>query len=72
MTVAKITTRKHQAYMSGKEGPFRCDNCEYYVSSSCNNKTVISWAKQGLYGLSLVGELAKVDPEGCSDEFKKK
>jgi hypothetical protein len=70
----KIKISEHQAYMSSKNGPFRCDNCEYYVEPrACNNDKVMGWARDGKYGLSLnSNELAVVDPGGCSDEFKKK
>lgn len=59
--------------MPASEGPFRCDNCEYYISkNSCNNEHIVQLAKRGRFGLSMNGENAKVDPNGCSDEFEKK
>ena len=59
--------------MPGKEGPFRCDNCKYYPSANtCNNKRIIELAKEGKFGLSMKGEMARVEPDGCSDEYEKR
>jgi hypothetical protein len=63
----------HQVYMPGSKGPFRCDNCEYYISkNTCNQSKIINYAKKGMFGLTMIGENARVDPNGCSDEFKRK
>ena len=73
MNEKKLTLKGHQAYMDASQGPFRCDNCEYYpTANTCNNKKVISWAERGLYGLTMNGSNARVEPGSCSDEFKRK
>lgn len=60
----------HVGYMGDEYGPKRCDKCEYYPKADrCNNRIVIGWAGQGLYGLKLADGLAVVEPGGCSDEF---
>jgi len=55
----------HQVYMPAKNGPFRCDLCEYYPAPSRCMKPEI---------VKLLGEVergrAKVDPGGCSDFFE--
>jgi len=70
----KIKISEHQAYMPGTEGPFKCKNCEYYAgTNACNNDKIISYAENEKFGLKLnPSGLAVVDPNGCSDEFKKK
>ena len=72
--MAKITTKEHQAYMPGSQGPFRCDHCEYFSGTNrCNNKKIVAYAINHKFGLELESAgFAKVDPAGCSDEFKKK
>lgn len=71
--MAKISLNDHSIYLSGEHGPFRCDNCEYYVKSNrCKNRHIISWAKQGKFGLKMADTLAVVEPDGCSDYFEKK
>lgn len=63
----------HKVYMNGEAGPFRCDHCEYYVNpNACNNSHIISLAKNNKFGLTLKGDNAKVDLDGCSDEFEPK
>ena len=65
---------EHQVYMPASAGPFRCSNCEYYPSAGrCNNEVIMARAKSGQGGLSpsmIVGDLVRVDPGGCSDEFE--
>ena len=70
----KISLKEHKVYMSGDEGPFRCNNCEYYpMAGNCNQKDIIKLAQSGKFGLSLLGNgNAKVDPDGCSDYFEAK
>lgn len=70
----KLSMKEHQVYMDGSNGPFRCDNCEYYVGkNSCNEEHIISLAKKGKFGLTVNGDLtAHVTPSSCSDYFHPK
>ena len=68
----KISLVEHQVYMNGKQGPFKCKNCSYYSNHSCNQDNIVALAKEGKFGLRLNGDVATVDPEGCSDYFKKR
>lgn len=53
--------KAHSVYLPAKEGPFRCDNCEYFREpNSCTNKYIIK-----VHGPS-------VEPGGCCDLFEKK
>lgn len=64
-------TKGHQVYMPGKNGPFRCDHCVYYVGTNqCNNQKIVALAHNKQFGLYMLGRFAAVDPGGCSDEFE--
>lgn len=63
----------HSVYMSGKNGPFRCDNCEYYeVPNKCTQVNIIELARKKQFGLKMNGKYAAVDAAGCSDYFEPK
>lgn len=51
-------------YETGKNGPFRCDNCEYfrYINKSCGQKDMMERSK-----LPRVDGRVKVDPAGCCE-----
>lgn len=63
----------HLVYMGAAYGDKRCDHCEYWPSPGrCNNTVILARAKAGEGGLTpamVVGDLVKVDANGCSDEF---
>jgi hypothetical protein len=66
----------HHIYMPESDGPFRCDHCEYYPQRDrCNNRIIFGYAERGERGLSkdmIVGNLVKVQPGSCSDEFERR
>jgi len=50
-------------YMGPKEGPFKCENCEYYSDpNKCYKEEMIKHQK--------ADEFAKVEPEGCCNYFE--
>lgn len=66
---------EHEGFLRGKtDGPFRCDHCQYYIAGRgvCQHVIVVGWAKEHKYGLELVDKkYAKVNPDDCSDYFKR-
>lgn len=56
-----VNDPKHQVYQPAKEGPFRCDHCEYYVGPERCRKPEIVALRQGM-----------VEPGACCDYFEKR
>ena len=50
-------------YESGKNGPFRCSNCEYFRNDSCGQKDMLEKSKQPRTSEGRV----QVDPDGCCE-----
>lgn len=65
--VSKTPSGSPASYMGPDQGPFECDNCEYYVDpGNCKRPEV----------LKEVGDpdkdgLADVDPKGCCNFYTK-
>lgn len=51
------------------DGPFRCDNCEYYASESCGNKDVMEDPQ--LVQLKLGNGRIAVRGEWCCNHFER-
>ena len=55
-------TKASQAYMDGDQGPFRCDNCDFFhVGGGASNDAGTCELVEG-----------RIDPAGCCNSFKKK
>lgn len=56
-------------YQPPSQGPFRCDNCEYFSTKNggdCSHKAVI----KELGNIKGFPDRAKVDAAGCCNHFK--
>lgn len=62
-----IKGEKGTGYESGKGGPFRCDNCNYFNKGFCNQKIMVQLSKQPRQGNKVW-----VDPAGCCEYVERK
>lgn len=59
--MATMTVPKHDVYQAADQGPFRCDNCEYFSTpNKCSNPEIVK----------LRGGM--VEPGACCDYFENK
>jgi hypothetical protein len=64
--ISKTPAGAPASYMGPDQGPFECDNCEYYHDpSQCEKQEVIAELGPGQTGM------APVDAKGCCDYFSK-
>lgn len=55
-------------YQPPSQGPFRCDNCEYFSGGyKCNKPQVV----KELGAIPGFPDKAKVEPDGCCNFFEK-
>lgn len=64
-----MTIARHRIYAPAKEGPFFCENCEFFLDGWCDNKNLVEVADD--YGLKVKDGKARVEKKACCDFFKK-
>ncbi len=68
----------HSVFLRAEKGPFKCDNCEYYMKGdyACYNKNLIRDVKARTKGteklkINPAGHVAEINRGDCCDYFEK-